>query len=63
MDDVFFAKKSTFSTNLIFFANYEIKHPSYGNECNFDKARALLHPNLLKDNFSQHIFMIKGLIW
>jgi hypothetical protein len=44
VDNVFLAKKSTSSTILTFFANYEIKHPSCGDECNFNKAKALLHP-------------------
>jgi len=63
MDDAFFAKKSTSSTILTFFANYEIKHSNYGDEYNLNKAKALLHPNVSIDNFSQQIFMIKKPIW
>ncbi len=51
VDDVSFAKKLTLFTILTFFVSYDIRHLSCGDECNFNKARALLHPNGLNDNF------------
>jgi hypothetical protein len=53
VNHAFFAKKSTLFTILTFFAKDEIKYPSCGDECNLDKARALLHPNVSNDNFPQ----------
>jgi hypothetical protein len=56
VDDVFFVRKLTLSTILTFFISYEIRYSSCGDECNFNKTRALLHPNVLND-----IFPKKGL--
>jgi hypothetical protein len=50
VDDAFFAKKSTSST-ILTFVNYESKDPNYEDECNLNKAKALLHPSVLNDNF------------
>jgi hypothetical protein len=52
VDDAFFVKILILSTDLTFFASYEIKHPTCGDEYNLDKVKALLHPNVLNDNFS-----------
>jgi hypothetical protein len=59
VDDVFFAKKAKLSTILTFSTNYEIKYLNCGDECNLNKVRALLHPNVSNDDFSQQVFMIK----
>jgi hypothetical protein len=40
--------------------SYEMKRLGCGDECNVDKARALLHPNVSKNNFSKEVFMVKG---
>jgi hypothetical protein len=50
-------------TILTFIANYEIRHSSFGDECNLVKVRALLHPNVSNDNFPKEIFMTKCSIW
>jgi hypothetical protein len=63
VDDVVFAKKLTSFTILTFIANYEIRHSSFGDECNLVKVRALLHPNVSNDNFPKEIFMTKCSIW
>jgi hypothetical protein len=60
VDYVFFAKKLAFSTILAFLASYEMRHQGCGDECNVDKAMALLHPSVSKDNFSKEVFMVKG---
>jgi hypothetical protein len=36
---------------------------NYGDKCNLNKAKALLHPNVSNDDFPQQIFMIKRPIW
>jgi hypothetical protein len=37
---------------------------SCGDECNLNKARALLHPSVLNDNFLHQIFMItRPILW
>ncbi len=53
-----FLQRTSF-TILTFFTNYEIEHSSCWDECNLNKARVLLHPNVPNDNFPQQIFMIK----
>jgi hypothetical protein len=51
VDDVVFQKKLTSFTILTFIANYEIRHSSFGDECNFVKMKGFLHPNVSNDNF------------